>query len=44
MDTSLPPGKELSVGLSIDRPLKMESSGAIFYDFRSDFYGAAILS
>lgn len=33
-DTSLPPGKELSVRLSIVRPLEIESSGAIFL-FRS---------
>lgn len=30
METSLPPGKELSVRLSIVRPLKIESFGAIF--------------
>lgn len=34
-DTFLPPGKELSVRLSIVRPLKIESSGAIFL-FRRD--------
>lgn len=35
IDTSLPPGKELGVRLSIVRPLKIESSDAIFCDFRS---------
>ena len=34
MDTSLPPGKELSVRLSIIRPLKIESSGAVFLFYR----------
>jgi len=33
-DNSLPPGKELSVRFSIVRPLKVESSGAVFL-FRS---------
>lgn len=34
IDISLPPGKELGVRLSIVRPLKIESSGAIFLRFQ----------
>ncbi|EET60819.1 hypothetical protein BRYFOR_07282 [Marvinbryantia formatexigens DSM 14469] len=35
---SLPPGKDLSVSLSIVRPLKIESAGAIFLLRRSDVW------
>ena len=42
-DISLPPGKKLSVGLSIVRPLKIESSGAIFCDFRRKTWNKSLI-
>ena len=43
IDTSLPPGKEIGVRLSIDRSLKIESSDAIFVILGVVIYETTVL-